>query len=509
METVKKYFGAICVIGLAFFVIFRWGRIGFGFYDMSFFIDTAYRILHGQKMYTDIGLMSHGPATYYLQALFFKIFGVSLQSCLAHAAFMNALSAGILYFYFWKRLPPLWTMVLGVFSAIWFYAMVAWPWVERISYLAGLIAFLLWDQLGENEEGVFKKIFLIGALAALPLWDKQNIAFALAAANGLVCLVFAFRQSSIRPLIWFCLGYLVVAGGLFLFFWINGWEPSIYEYFQRSASLSRFSNLLILPSSLLYWPFLICTGMAIFALQVFFKDDDPQNQWKGLLVAALLLLQIFNAPLSSAHNINDLALLPLAFGLFLSIKRKAVSLGRQPLVIAAVVFFLFFGYHTAKQRDLWTFAFPNPQLGAMKHPFFKNWQVQQPQGKEVDEALLWLDGQLKKDETFWVFPSMVFMYAALDRVSNSPYLSWEARLITDPNIRGHDERRTLNWFAKTPPTWIVLQKKLPHPGDNAHNGDYLLNALPLLKSHIENHYESVHTMEGFEFFKLKRKEENL
>lgn len=508
MEQVKKYLGGFFVVGLAYAVIFRWGRNGFGFYDMSFYIDTAYRILHGQKMYTDIGLMSHGPATYYLQALFFKLFGANLGACLAHAAFFNALATGILYFYFWKRTPSLWPLVLGVFSAIWFYAMVAWPWVERFSYFAGLLVFLLWNNLGESENRVPAKLFLIGALTAAPLWDKQNIAFTLALASGIVCLAYAKRQASWRPLFLFFLGYTAIAGGLFLFFWLNGWEASLYEYFRRPASLSRFSSLVFLPSVLLYWPFLIISGLLIFSLQIFFKDPEPANQWRGLLCAAILGFQTVNAPLSSAHNINDLALLPLAFALLLSVKnplQSSSSLARQPLLITAAVFCLFFGYHTAKKRDLWTFAFPDATFAPVQHPFFKGWQIQQPQGKEVDEGLKWLESNLKKEETFWVFPSMVFMYAALDRVSTSPYLSWEARLIVDPKIRNYDERRTLNWFEKTPPDWIVLQKKLPHPGDNAHNGDYLLSALPSLKSHIENHYESAHSMEGFEFFRRKGK----
>ena len=95
--SVLRFLSFLLVIVVAFGCVLYWGRIGFAFFDQSFFVDASYRLLNGQRMYVDFWGLSHGPLTYYLQALFFKIFGEVQPDLRGHSyRFHGALSQPVM-----------------------------------------------------------------------------------------------------------------------------------------------------------------------------------------------------------------------------------------------------------------------------------------------------------------------------------------------------------------------------------------------------------------------------
>jgi 4-amino-4-deoxy-L-arabinose transferase-like glycosyltransferase len=82
-----------CVILTAFAFAFNWatGHRGVFLLDQSIIFDGGWRILQGQTPYKNF-LIPFGPVTFYVQALFFWLFGVNWSATVLPACVFNALA---------------------------------------------------------------------------------------------------------------------------------------------------------------------------------------------------------------------------------------------------------------------------------------------------------------------------------------------------------------------------------------------------------------------------------
>lgn len=509
----------IIVAYFAGFIVFLFGRTGFGFFDKSFFMEISQRLLHGQKMYVDIGGIPHAPLTYYVQAAFFYFFGVSLFSCLLHASVFNAVAAVLIYVHFSRRLASPWPFLLGLLSAIWFYGIISWPWVERLGILGALIAYFIWEELGESSRKAPLKLFIIGMLTALPLWDKQNLALMMALTQAFLLYRYCKEHKHWDWVLVALSGYALVAGGLLIFFFINGFEGTAYEYFGRSASYNRFSVVFEdREFRFTTWTFLILTAMGLATFQKMGTEQKFPQKWRCLLLISLICLQSLNAPLTSSRDLNDFALMGLIWGWFLFIfaepdkgnsKKALVFPWKKQLVVVAAfsLFFLEGGYQAYLQTIWRNFAFPfDTEFAPITHPFFKGFSIQQPQGKEVDEALHWMEANIPKDQIFWTFPSYGIFYPAMERVSDAPVVTWELGSIQNSSIGTRDEQRTLDWLKSKRPPWVIINLKPVHPSYWQDVGK-ILQKLPQLSAYLSENYKVVAQTNGgaFQFFHLREK----
>jgi hypothetical protein len=81
-------------VGLAFFAfLFNWktGHRGVFFEDQSGMFDGGWRVLQGQTPYKDF-LIPFGPVTFWIQGLFFKLFGVNWSATVLPACTFNTLA---------------------------------------------------------------------------------------------------------------------------------------------------------------------------------------------------------------------------------------------------------------------------------------------------------------------------------------------------------------------------------------------------------------------------------
>ncbi len=97
---IKKidYFYIISIIFFSFFINWKYSKYGVFPIDTFLHYDSAYRILNGEHPIKDYWAVS-GIFVDYLQAFFFKIFGVNWHSYILHSSTLNVILS-ILTFHF-------------------------------------------------------------------------------------------------------------------------------------------------------------------------------------------------------------------------------------------------------------------------------------------------------------------------------------------------------------------------------------------------------------------------
>ena len=96
-----EYIFIFVIFFFSFFVNFYSGRLGIFPIDSFSFFDTGYNILNGKHPVKDYWAFS-GIVIDYLQAFFFKLFGVTWNSYLIHSSFCNFIIS-ILFFNFLNK----------------------------------------------------------------------------------------------------------------------------------------------------------------------------------------------------------------------------------------------------------------------------------------------------------------------------------------------------------------------------------------------------------------------
>ncbi|MBI4318633.1 MAG: glycosyltransferase family 39 protein [Chloroflexi bacterium] len=168
------------ILAFAYYAVFRAGERGFFPLDQSIVFDGSYRVLSGQAPYRDF-LIPIGPIVFWLQAIFFKIFGISYFSYILGAAVVNVLatacSIGLLRLLF----PALRfvSYVAGILTAVWFYPPFGTPWPDQTAFFFSFFALVLL-LLGSRHPGGRSiaselLVFCSGSFAGISFLSKQNV----------------------------------------------------------------------------------------------------------------------------------------------------------------------------------------------------------------------------------------------------------------------------------------------------------------------------------------------
>src|SRR3982750_635103 len=91
--NLKVVYALACGILAAVAFAFNWatGHRGVFLLDQSMIFDGGWRILEGQTPYRDF-LIPFGPITFYIQALFFRVFGVNWTATVIPACLFSAIA---------------------------------------------------------------------------------------------------------------------------------------------------------------------------------------------------------------------------------------------------------------------------------------------------------------------------------------------------------------------------------------------------------------------------------
>jgi hypothetical protein len=163
----------------AFYLTFKAGQRGLFAFDQCIVFDGGYRVVSGQIPYRDF-VMPFGPVTFWLQAFFFRLFGVSYFGYLVGAAAVNVLAALCAVFVVRQLVPRsrFLSLVAGTLTAVWFYPPFGTPWVDQTAFFFALLALgaVVWGVISSDAGGW--RTFAIagcGCLAFLSFMSKQNV----------------------------------------------------------------------------------------------------------------------------------------------------------------------------------------------------------------------------------------------------------------------------------------------------------------------------------------------
>lgn len=284
----------------------------------------------------------------------------------------------------------------------------------------------------------------------------------------------------------------------FIFLHFTGSLEAFYqEYFFRALGFRRLHGYFTkLQQQIIFWPFFLDLLVSLVALKIVVKESKGQRTWRATLVLAAVLFQVVNAPLTSAPYLWGVPLSGLILGWCFSL--CLVPLFRYSIGVGVVSFlFLSVGFYSTVVRGSWQFVLRNTPLRPMKHPFFAGFQIQQPFGEELDLLLDWLKSHLKEDETFWIFPNQVVAYAAVQKVSKAPLVTFEIKTLTP-----FDDAKLVAWLHRLPPKFFVFERRNTQ-STYAHNPLLILSTLPQVKGFIETHYLQEEHTSGYEIYRLR------
>ena len=122
---------------------FYYGNIGVFPIDTFAFFDTAYSILLNKHPFKDIWVTT-GPFVDYLQAFFFKLFGLSWFSYLLHSSFFNFLITVTIFFTLNKLgLNSTYSFLYSISVAVLCYPVAGTPFAYQHSFILSLISLMI------------------------------------------------------------------------------------------------------------------------------------------------------------------------------------------------------------------------------------------------------------------------------------------------------------------------------------------------------------------------------
>ena len=182
-------------------------------WDLSYLLDTSWRIALGQVPYRDFPLV-HPPLTFLIQAVLMRIAGRAYSVQIAYAALVGGLGTVIAWRIIFRLLRekiiwawPVSLVLAAPLCVLGIYSIYPHPIYDCDSVFAVLIAIFLLQRLAqETHTGwrVWLRCALTGVTLMLPLLFKQNIGlpFLLAVVAGLFLLFIASQLPTRGQVLW-------------------------------------------------------------------------------------------------------------------------------------------------------------------------------------------------------------------------------------------------------------------------------------------------------------------
>ncbi len=307
------------IIALAifsFFINLYYSSLGSFPIDTFLHYDSGSRILNGELPSRDFWIVS-GLTVDFIQALFFKIFGVNWYAYIIHSSIFNCLISLIVYFYFVElKVKKLNAFLFSLSFATLSYTISGTPFVDLHATFFLLISTLLIIKHLNSENNFIW--FLIIALLFLSFFSKQVPSVYAAIIYSIILIpYFIYKKKYNRILIstsiilaFFVLIYflLQVLNINQKFFYIQ------YVDYPRSIGATRLDNLDVnIFSFINKFKFIILPFLILIFLN-FNKKKNLENRISFLLLSTFILVTIFHQ-LMTKNQIYIYFLVPILFGL--------------------------------------------------------------------------------------------------------------------------------------------------------------------------------------------------
>ncbi len=520
----------VCVLLMAFsfYFSFKSGERGFFAFDQSIIFDGSYRVFSGQIPYKDF-IIPVGPMVFWIQAIFFKFFGISYFSYIVGAAFINLLATicSILVIRMVFPAYRLLSYLAGLLTAVWFYAPFGTPWIEQTAFFFSFVAIiaLLFSLFIKDRYPISNRLLLLisGGLAFLSVLSKQNVGVFIFPLYLL--LIITIYMPELKKIFYsvvvFFVGFLgsLTAFLLWLLFYSRA---SIFIQYVvkvpaamgkirlfRRGMLSLIKGLLFgqgqMNWRLINLAFVLIAIFALFLCALNLRDNKDICK-QVLLSCTLCIYFVLFQNVFTYVTRNQLTngfiftgvIFSIGIGLFLSLCKLIQSKSFQKSIITFGVFLSIvvcsFGFvrginvswsrevHDIFGKSKFTKYFDEDQLENLK------WGEPTPiEGANVKQKdIVDIYDYLKlKNKNFFIFPDFTIFYSLLDVPSPQPVL-WFHRGLTYP--RRYDpglDKWIVRDLDKNRVEIIILEEK------SFFRTQPRLKNFPMLKSYIENNFQKV------------------
>lgn len=206
-QTRDTIAGLVLFLATAAFTLWQNTRIAV-LWDISFLLDTAYRISLHQVLYKDLPF-SHAPLTFILQAAIIKLAGRIYYPHFLYATLAGATATLLTWRILLRILDNAWsiaTLLAAPLTVLGIYSIYPHPIYDSDCVLSILVALFLL-QRAENRP---IRNAIAGAACSLPLFFKQNIGlpflFTILATVIIIAIIRRLQRTTIQPQLWLLTG---------------------------------------------------------------------------------------------------------------------------------------------------------------------------------------------------------------------------------------------------------------------------------------------------------------
>ena len=224
----KNLYTTVLII-FSFYVNYYYANIGVLPIDTFAFFDTGYNITLDRHPFKDIWVTT-GPFVDYLQALFFKIFGINWLSYVIHGSLINSLATYILFktlvdLNFNKFLSFVYSLGFGTLC----YSISGTPFAYLHSYVFSLLAILIFFSCVHLRKK--KLFFLLPFVMVIAFLSMQNPSTLINLVIVIFILIFFIKKKDKNEIYLFLAGSLTIMFFLFLFFFLK--KIPIHNFIQQ------------------------------------------------------------------------------------------------------------------------------------------------------------------------------------------------------------------------------------------------------------------------------------
>lgn len=476
----------LCLLLIGNAIFLRWNAFRvFSFFDMSQFMDGAWRVLTGQKPYSDFFFWS-GPLHLYLFAFFYYLFGFGKWAVLGYLVFLNSLVMITTFILLRGRVKPWQTWMITALSATSFCWPASFPLYDHLAHVFGIftLVILYVSVFNGAAKGTFWLGLVCGVLSVFSIMTKTNIGACYFLVSFFAILFFQHRTKGV---VGFFVGAALALAGLLCA--IGNVREFYYQTFltYQRASGGRFGSLFNIRIWLInfFWlPFLIVTGNNLL------HWNKLKTIWYPyFLFMGSIFISVFSYVTSSMIMTANFSLWGICMALALltvSETNRDCPLTAHALWHRSVIFLLMttvagmllISAVKGVRLTVWRLTAQSP-VGdyAIQAKPLQGWKTDRETGEALDQLVVFVRERIPKSDSLLVLAGLQILYPLTDRMS---YRGIPMCFTTAYTSMGEIEsiRRTKERILKDPPDWIITQHK---PFSAA-------NPLSLLANNLVDHF---------------------
>ena len=463
----------------AFFYFSKAAFIGFHDHDWGCFVDAAWRILRGQRIYVDF-LFPYGPGHLYLQALFFLIFGFGKSAILWQLIVVNTAAVMAVFLAFYRRMPLVLCLAAAVLEMFYFQWAYPFPYYDYTAHLPGILAaawLFRWLTSG-SDRGAFMTGLVCGIGGMASVVTKINIGGIYGLVFGAVLLLPPARVRAFAGLV---TGSAAVLALSFIT------APSPQSYFEQVFIYTAFQmNRLVWLQDVapLARPFYLLPVLVLAVAVLFFKKEKKEHAPVMVFFLGMWVIGTFSRLTSSSFKGTDFyfanAGLYAGAGFFILYRYWQEAAGKilkitallalgvfaVPVILRASALYQFndlrVKHNIGFVREYQMGRIPPERVYRLKTGPFRGWVHLDIVGEALDDKMETIRNLIAPDESFLILSSDQILYALTGRDGplGMPFC-WGVDNTEPPP--GKLWKQVHDSLIMNPPDWILTLREDRNP----------------------------------------------